>query len=159
MSDAPAITLRTACEADEAFLIAVYASTREQELARTDWPQSFKDQFCLQQGQAQHSHYRQHYPTARYFVILSGETPAGRLYVDHWEKEIRVMDIALLPDFRGKGIGTTLLLELQQQACSASKTLSIHVETFNPARRLYERLGFQPEESKDVYQLMRWTPR
>lgn len=159
MSDPAAISLRAATEADEDFLTSVYASTREAELSQTDWSDEQKAEFCGMQSIAQIRHYRQHYPTARYFVIESSGQPAGRLYVDHWPNEIRIMDIALLPDFRGLGIGTHLLRELQREAAAASKKLTIHVETFNPARHLYQRLGFVVCEDKGVYQLMSWTPQ
>jgi ribosomal protein S18 acetylase RimI-like enzyme len=151
-------SLRPATEADADFLLAVYASTRMEELAITGWTAEQKAAFCAQQAHAQHSHYRQHYPTAQYFVILSGETPAGRLYVDHWENEIRILDISLLPAFRGQGIGTHFFRELQKEAETTSKILSIHVEAFNPAKRLYERLGFSLVEDKGIYQFMTWTP-
>ena len=107
---------------------------------------------------AQDSQYRQHYPTAVYDVIESGGKPVGRLYVDRWKREIRIMDIAILPEHRGKGIGTQLLLDLQREAAGVRKSLSIHVERFNPALRLYERLGFHVLEDKGVYFLMEWTP-
>jgi ribosomal protein S18 acetylase RimI-like enzyme len=97
-------------------------------------------------------------PTAQFFIIEAEKVPAGRLYVEHSEKEIRILDIALLPEFRGKGIGTHFLRDLQKQAQTASKVLSIHVETFNPAKRLYERLGFVLAEDKGVYHFMTWTP-
>lgn len=157
MPEFPA-NLRPATSVDTAFLFAVYASTREAELAQINWSAEQKNAFCYQQAQAQANHYRHHYPTAQYFIIESQQQPAGRLYVDHWEKEIRIMDIALLPSFRGKGIGTQLLRSLQNEASEAGKLLSIHVESFNPARRLYERLGFQVAEDKGVYQLMTWSP-
>ena len=67
------------------------------------------------------------------------------------------MDIALLPAHRGQGIATCLLRDLQHQAAADDKSLTIHVESFNPARRLYQRLGFQVTEDKGVYQLMEWT--
>ncbi len=153
-----AITLRPATPEDTAFLFAVYSSTRAEEMAPTGWSDEQKAAFCSMQFQAQDAHYRQHYPTAQYFVIEADKVPAGRLYVDHWAKEIRIMDIALLPEFRGKGIGTHFLRDLQKQAQAASKVLSIHVETFNPARRLYERLGFVLAEDKGVYLFMTWTP-
>jgi ribosomal protein S18 acetylase RimI-like enzyme len=158
VSEAPVITLRVAKGDDEAFLQAVYTSTREAELASTGWSDEQKAAFCAQQFHAQDAHYRKHYPTAQFFVIEVEKQPAGRLYVDHWEKEIRIMDIALLPSFRGRGIGTHFLRELKKEAQNASKLLSIHVETFNPAKRLYERLGFVVAEDKGVYQLMTWSP-
>ena len=52
------------------------------------------------------------------------------------------MDIALLPEYRGRGIGTALLEELLVEADATGRRVTIHVERFNPARRLYERLGF-----------------
>lgn len=152
------IILRPASEADTAFLAAVYASTREAELTQTDWTPGQKASFCAMQSVAQETHYRQNYPAARYLVIEHGKQPAGRLYLVHWEKEIRIMDLALLPDFRNLGIGSHLLRELQREAASFGKLLSIHVETFNPAVRLYRRLGFVLAEDKGVYQLMTWTP-
>jgi ribosomal protein S18 acetylase RimI-like enzyme len=134
----------------------VYASTRAEELAVTDWSEEQKTQFLRQQFTAQDAHYRAHYPSAEFSVIEREGLPIGRLYVDRWTKEIRIMDIALLPEHRGAGIGTTLLRELQEEARAAGKSLSIHVEKFNPALRLYERLGFRPIEDKEVYLLMEW---
>jgi ribosomal protein S18 acetylase RimI-like enzyme len=150
----PAFRLRPVAAGDRAFLAAVYASTRMEELAATDWTDAQKADFCEMQFTAQDAHYRQHYLTADFQVIEIEGTPAGRLYVDRWENEIRIMDIALLPRYRGKGVGTRLLLELQQEAAGCGKILSIHVERFNPALRLYERLGFRMAEDKGVYLLL-----
>jgi len=154
----PGVSRRAATAADIAFLASVYASTRMDELALTDWDAPRKAEFCQMQFVAQDKHYRLHYPTAEYQIIEYHGTPAGRLYVDRWSKEIRIMDIALLPAFRGKGIGTGLLRELQHESAKSRKFLSIHVERFNPALRLYERLGFHMAEDKGVYLLMEWRP-
>lgn len=150
------VTLRAAEPADEPLLCAVYASARAEELALTDWSLEQKAAFCGQQFTAQDAHYRQHYPTAQYSIIERDGVAIGRLYVDRWTQEIRIMDITLLPDHRGAGIGTGLLRELMDEAAGAGKALSIHVEKFNPALRLYERLGFCAKEDKDVYLLMEW---
>jgi hypothetical protein len=96
-------TLRAVTAGDTVFLAAVYAATRTEELAATDWDDSQKAEFCRMQFTAQDSHYRQHYPTAEYRVIEIRDTPVGRLYVDRWSREIRIMDIAILPEYRGKG--------------------------------------------------------
>jgi ribosomal protein S18 acetylase RimI-like enzyme len=80
----------------------------------------------------------------------------GRLYVDRWEKEIRIMDIAVLPEFRGTGIGTKLIRDLQEEARAAGKSLSIHVEKFNRALGLYERMEFLKKGDREVYWLMEW---
>ena len=158
MSDTRAISLRPVTATDADFLCAVYASTRADELAVTDWSDEQKAEFCKMQFTAQDAHYRQHYPTAEFSVVEHDGTPAGRLYVDRWSKEIRIMDIALLPTHRRHGIGTGLLRALMDEARAGNKLLSIHVERMNPALRLYERLGFKIAEDKGVYLLMEWTP-
>jgi ribosomal protein S18 acetylase RimI-like enzyme len=152
----PAISLRPATAADSPFLCAVYASTRADELAMTDWDDEQKAQFCEMQFTAQDTHYRQHYLTAELSVILHNGTPAGRLYIDRWSREIRIMDIALLPEHRRHGIGTHLLTDLMAEAAAAEKRLTIHVERMNPALSLYQRLGFTIAEDKGVYLLMEW---
>jgi ribosomal protein S18 acetylase RimI-like enzyme len=92
-------------------------------------------------------------------VILSDDHPAGRLYVARWREEIRIVDIALLSEHRGMGIGTQLLRDLISESEDSGKPLSIHVERFNPALRLYERLGFRAVADKGVYLLMERPPR
>ena len=150
------VRLRETTPEDDAFLRDVYAGTRAEELSVTDWNDEQKRAFTDQQFTAQDAYYREHYRTAQFLVIERDGVPAGRLYVDRWKKEIRIMDIALLPEHRGMGIGTQILRELQEEARTAGKALSIHVEKFNPALRLYERLGFRAVEDKDVYLLMEW---
>ena len=154
----PPISLRSVTVDDTEFLAAVYADTRMDELAMTDWSPEQKDQFCRMQFEAQDSHYRQHYLTAEYFIIETTQSPVGRLYLDRWAREIRIMDIAILPEHRGTGIGTQLLRELQDDAARCGKSLSIHVERMNPALALYQRIGFQMIEDKGVYLLMEWKP-
>lgn len=150
------ISLRPVRPEDDSFLAGLYASTRAEELAVTGWSDEEKAVFCRRQFDAQTAHYRENYPGAFLQIIERAGEPIGRLYVAHWEREIRIMDIALLPEHRGLGIGAQLLRELQDEARSAGKSLSIHVERFNPALRLYERLGFSMAEDKGVYLLMKW---
>ena len=139
---------------DFEFLARVYASTRAEELAQTDWSGEEKARFCQSQFEAQTSHYHQHYTGADYQVIVADGIPAGRLYVVRWTREIRIMDIALLPEFRNRGIATGLLTGLIGESRATGKVLSIHVERFNRALSLYQRLGFQLAEDKGVYLLL-----
>lgn len=150
------ISLRPITPEDDSFLAGLYASTRADELAVTGWSHEEKAVFCRRQFDAQTAHYVENYPGASLQVIERAGEPIGRLYVARWEREIRIMDVALLPEHRGSGIGSKLLGELQEEARAAGKSLTIHVERFNPALRLYERLGFTMREDKGVYLLMEW---
>ena len=143
--------LRPVTAADEPFLLRVYASTREEELAPVPWTPEQKAAFVAHQFAAQSAHYAQHYTGMSAHVVLVGGEPAGRLLVARWAREIRIVDITLLPQFRGGGAGTVLLRELMDEAREAGKLLSIHVERQNPAMRLYRRLGFRPAAEEGVY--------
>jgi ribosomal protein S18 acetylase RimI-like enzyme len=150
------VTFRPIRPEDQEFLAGLYASTREAELAPVPWSADEKAAFLKMQFDAQHRHYQEHYPRARFDLILAADEPIGRLYVDHWPNEVRLIDIALVPAWRNRGIGGRLLRDLMAEAAAAGKPLTIHVERFNPALRLYERLGFRKIEDKEVYHLMEW---
>jgi GNAT superfamily N-acetyltransferase len=107
---------------------------------------------------AQDTYYHASFPQASYDLIMSGERVLGRLYLDRGKSVWRVIDIALLPEHRGKGIGTQLLTGLLAEAQATAKPVQIHVERFNHARRLYDRLGFRQIADKDVYLLLEWEP-
>jgi ribosomal protein S18 acetylase RimI-like enzyme len=152
------ITLRPIEADDEAFLYRVYAATRAAELAQVEWDAAQREAFLRQQFTAQHRYYQEHYADTAFQVVLVDGRPAGRLYVARWPEEVRIVDIALLPEHRHAGIGTALLRELQAEAARAGKPLRIHVEVFNPARRLYERLGFRTIADRGVYLFLEWSP-
>jgi len=151
------LSLRPIRPEDDSFLARVYASSRAEELAVTGWPEELKADFCRRQFDAQSAYYAANYPGAAFQIIERDGWPIGRLYVARWEKEIRIVDITLLPESRGGGIGTKLLRDLQNEARAAGKSLTIHVERFNRALTLYQRLGFKEVEDKGVYLLMRWS--
>jgi ribosomal protein S18 acetylase RimI-like enzyme len=136
---------------DEQFLYRVYASTRTEELASVAWDEVQKDAFLRAQFDAQDRWYREHYSRASFDVVLVDGEPAGRLYLNRGDSEIRIVDIALLPEHRGKGVGSALLRDLLAEADARGKRVTIHVERMNPALRLYERLGFSVAEDKGVY--------
>jgi ribosomal protein S18 acetylase RimI-like enzyme len=145
------VAVRAAGEADDEVIFAAFASGRIDELAALPWTEEQKGAFLRQQYGAQTTHYRTHFPSAESLVIeLNGE-PVGRLYVDRGPTELRLMDIALLPQHRGQGIGGHLVRGLLDEAAAAGVPVSLHVEAHNPARRLYERLGFVVVEPGEVY--------
>jgi len=150
------ILLRPEQAEDQEFLFAVYASTRAEELKRVPWSDTQKRDFLSMQFNLQSKHYHQYYPDAAYQIILLGDRPIGRIYVHRGKDQILLIDIALLPEHRGAGIGGHLVEDLLLEASAESKPVRIHVEWENPALRLYTRLGFQLLESKGVYYLMEW---
>jgi ribosomal protein S18 acetylase RimI-like enzyme len=150
--------LRPVEDADRDFLVEVYRSLREPELAMVAWDEATKRAFVEQQYSAQDAHYRSNYPDATLDVIEVDGERAGRLYVHRGPSDIRIMDIALAPAFRGRGIGTALLAELIAEADASGRKLSIHVEMNNPARALYDRFGFRPAGEHGVYILMERPP-
>lgn len=151
------ISLRRERPSDHGFLLALYASTREMELQQVAWTPAEKEAFCASQFAAQTQHYRSHYAGAEFWVIEREGVPIGRLYLHHQPHDFRIMDIALVPAARGAGVGSTLLRAVLDEASEAGAAVSIHVEQFNPALALYERLGFRPVEQQGVYFLMQWT--
>jgi ribosomal protein S18 acetylase RimI-like enzyme len=150
------IILRKAEPQDDAFLFQVYASTRAEELAVVDWSAEQKEAFLRMQFDAQRSHYLTHYPQAEYSLICRGDEPIGRLIMDRPPEMIHVIDLALLPGARGQGIGTRLLRELQTEAAAKGLPLRLYVEIFNPAQRLYQRLGFVQTAEQGVYLELEW---
>lgn len=108
------------------------------------------------QFNAQHKYYQENYTGSKFDIILNNNVPVGRLYVARWEKEIRIIDIALLSKYRRKGIGSMLLKDIMAEAAKIGKTVSIHVEHYNPALGLYEGLGFRKIDDTGVYFLMEW---
>jgi len=155
------IGLRPAAADERALLLAIYASTRAREMARVPWSEEQKAGFLSMQFEAQDRHYRT-YPNPEFLLIVRRGEPAGRLYLCRTARELRIMDITLLPPFRGAGIGGAILRDLQEQARAGGQSLTIHVEPDNPARTLYARLGFTQtqQEQRGINILMTWqAPR
>lgn len=150
------IALRPADDGDLDILRRIYAESRDREMALlSHWSAADRDAFLHQQFDAQHRHYRAHYPGARFELILRDGEPVGRFYVCALAEELRLMDIALVAAHRGRGIGTALVQRVLEEALSAGKPITLHVEADNPARRLYERFGFRAVGSEGVYLRMR----
>ncbi|HEX9695289.1 MAG TPA: GNAT family N-acetyltransferase [Actinomycetota bacterium] len=154
-----AIALRPATEDDTELLYRIYAATRSDEMRIVPWTEEQKESFLRMQFRAQDHHYRTQLPGTDRRVVVEDGDAVGRLYVDDRPDEIQIVDIALLPDARGRGIGTHLLTAVLDRARAECKRVGIHVERHNPARRFYERLGFAPVEDGDVYVLMHWVPQ
>ena len=137
----------------------VYHSTREEEMAKTGWTTEEIENFVRMQFNIQHKQYTEHYQGAKFDIIYVDKTPVGRLYLHETKKEMRIMDIAILTKFRNMGIGTKIFRDLINISDEKNKILSIHVEIYNPAIKLYERLGFEMSELRGMYYFMERKPK
>ena len=153
------ISLRPVEDTDKPFLLELYGSTRAQELAQTPWPDEQKQQFITMQFNAQHSHYQEHYKGASFDIIAQQDESIGRLYLEEWPSQFRIIDIALLPQYCNQGIGSWFLKDIMQQSTAVEKAVSIHVEQNNPAMKLYQRLGFKKVSEQGIYHLMEWKEK
>jgi len=152
MPNNPGVSLRPVTDADQEFLVGVYAGTRADELAQTNWDDSQKDAFIRWQYQMQKQEYETRYPNARYDVILVDGVPAGRMWVGSDDAQIRLLDIAVIPEFQNRGVGSYLLRQLIDEATRENKPLRHMVFVLNQdAFRFYERLGFKTIEDVGGY--------
>jgi ribosomal protein S18 acetylase RimI-like enzyme len=139
------LALRPEAAAYDAYLLALYATTRAAELEQVQgWTPEQKQAFVAMQFNAQRHHYRTALANVAFDVITRAGVPIGRLYTKEGETMLHIVDILIDPAERGAGVGTALLQGLAADARAAGKVLSIFVESYNPAKRLYERLGFVP---------------
>ena len=152
------IAYRPMADDDLPFIAALFASTRADEVAMTGWPPELQQAFLAQQHGAQHLHYRKYYPHAEWLIVERGGEAIGRLYLDPSGAQQLLIDISLVPWLRGQGIGGAILADVLDAAAAAGQSVSLHVERHNPARRLYERLGFVEVEDTGVYLRMEWSP-
>ena len=159
MTATPSVRRRPAEAVDAAFLLEVYASSRAEELAPVPWTEDQKRAFLDAQARAQDAEYRSRFPDAAFDVVEVGGVPAGRLYIARLEDEIHIIDIALLPEFRGRGVGARLVRRLAAEAERAGLPVRHMVFQLNEgAMRFYERLGFTRLELHGAYWEMEKRP-
>ena len=151
-----ALHFRPIEDSDKDFLCQLYGTTRADEMAMVPWNDEQKKQFIEMQFNAQHSFYQEQFQQAEFNIVMIAEQDIGRLYTDQREDEIRIIDITLMPEFRGQGLGCQLLSDIINQAKQLKLPVTIHVEKNNPAMSLYQYFGFVKIEDQGVYDLMRW---
>lgn len=152
------VSLRPATRDDDALLHRLHESTRANEFAQLGWSAAQQTLFLKMQRDAQQRGYAQQFPRAQLSIVVHGGEPAGTLYVDRTGEEIRIVDVALLPERRGAGIGAFLIKELQIEAVKAGVPVRLRVAIGNPAQRLYQRLGFVRTGGSEVHDAMEWRP-
>ena len=157
MNQTNQVALRPAAPDDEPFLFRVYASGREEELAATGWDEAQKLAFLTMQYRAQSTSYRANLKSWYDVIVVDGQD-AGRILVDRTGSSIAIADVGLLPEYRGLGIGGALMRDVLDEAARVGHPVRLYVEQFNPAFRLYQRLGFTPIGEHGVYVHMEWRP-
>jgi GNAT superfamily N-acetyltransferase len=151
------MALRPVTDADEEFLLSIYAGTRADELAQAPWEPGQQEAFVKWQFDLQRREYGVRFPDAEYYVIVIDDCPAGRIWIGRDDRQIRLLDIAILPEFQNRGSGTLLLRWLIDESKRAGKALRHMVFVLNPdAHRFYERLGFVVIEEFGAYKHMEW---
>lgn len=153
----PPLSLRPETPADREFLFSLFASARE-DIAQSSLAEEEKARLLHLQFAAQTRHYRTEFAGGEFLIIMQWDRPVGRLCRHFRADEIRIIDLALLPEARGQGLGTRLLTALQQEARMVGKCLRLHVEVGGRARRFYERLGFVKIEQRGLHDFMEWKP-
>jgi GNAT superfamily N-acetyltransferase len=149
--------LRPVTEADDQFLLSVYADTRREELDQVQWSDGQREAFLKWQFDLQRREYDVRFLDAEYKVISIDDQPAGRIWIARNAEEIRLLDIAILADFQNCGAGTLLLRALIDEASESGKKLRHMVFVLNnDAHRFYERLGFVIIEDFGGYKHMEW---
>lgn len=141
---------------DEPFLYQLYASTRAAEMLAWGFDERAQHAFLTMQWTAQTRSYAAHYPDADHRILLYQNLRAGRILIARTERAITLVDLALLPEHHGRGIGTSLLQDLQREATATDRPLCLSVLKTNPARRLYERLGFTSTGDNELYDFLEW---
>jgi GNAT superfamily N-acetyltransferase len=160
LPDGSRVELRPVSHEDDQFLLSLYASTREEELSQVEWAEGQREIFLRWQFDLQRREYESRFPDAAYHVILVDQHPAGRIWVGSDDEQIRLLDIALLPEFQNRGVGTALLRRLIDHAAAEGKVLRHMVFVLNnDAHRFYERLGFEIIDDLGAYKHMEWRPK
>jgi len=152
----PNIKLRAVQPEDEAFLISVYGSSREQELAMVPWTDEQRRAFVKFQYTAQLNFYQTEFPNSEHWVIVADGEPVGRLFLDRREAQIRILDITILTPHRGKGIGLPVIRYVMDEAAAGGKSVGINLDLFSTSQPTFERLGFKPTEKTDSHTLYVW---
>lgn len=152
------VELRTVVLPDDAdFLDEVYASTRA-DVDLLPWDPALKREFILMQHRAQKAHYAEYYPNSNHYIVLFEGRPAGRHWIDYGPEDVRFVDMAILPEFRGHGIGTVLFEDALKHAREMGLPAVLHVMKGHRSIPMYKRMGFKFAGDNGAHDRMEWRP-
>jgi ribosomal protein S18 acetylase RimI-like enzyme len=142
----PAFQLRPASVEDYDFLYALQRATYRDYVIQTwgRWDEAW-----------QQDYFRSHFDPAQEQIIVVDGQDAGALSVDRRPDELFLANIQILPAYQNRGLGTALIRQLLTEAQARGVPLALHVLRVNPARWLYERLGFRVVEETPTHFVMR----
>jgi ribosomal protein S18 acetylase RimI-like enzyme len=156
MQMTPPLSFRNASDTDKEFLFRCYAATRAAEFEALGWPDVQLEAFLRMQYDARSRGYKSEFPDAQVLIVEYDGFPAGALTIDRTGPSTRLIDIAVLPEFQGKNIGTTVIRWLLDEGDPVE--LSVAANNLG-AQSLYGRLGFDMVEAGEMYHRMRWEPK
>lgn len=139
------ITLEPASPADEAYVFQVTDETMRQYVEQT---------FGVWDPDFQRRRSREMFDPETCRIVVADRQRAGLLVVEDTRDQIFLAKIYIRPPFQRQGIGSWLITQLIAQAHATQRPLRLRVLRVNPARSLYERLGFVVVESSDTHHAM-----
>jgi ribosomal protein S18 acetylase RimI-like enzyme len=142
-----------------AFLFDLHETVKGAELAQMPVPEPIRRQLLDMQFRAMSMSYRAGYPAARFAIITLNDTPIGRLITNDGGERFHILHIALLPEWRSRGIGKVLMTTVLDEPKRRGKTCEATVAADNFASlRLWARLGFIERERDDINVILEWRP-
>lgn len=153
------VRMRPVNETDDSFLYDVVSSTVRNQFKKMGGDIQIMEPLLRIQYENQTREYRKRFPQASHLIVTINNVDAGRIYLDRNSEEIRILDVTLLPEYRGKGLGAFILKMLEEEAAQNQLPIRIYVEEGNPSLRLFRRLGYQFQgKYGEVHNLLQWTP-
>ena len=152
-------SLRMATSSDAPFLLGLFAETRSRELKHVPWSEEQKFAFVQMQFRAQQADYESRYVDSLHSVIVIDGAPVGRIWVDDRKDEIRILDLAVLTEARGAGVGSAVLSRVLAQASAVGKQVRGYVDAAEGSRAWFERRGFRLISDEGAAELIEWSPQ
>jgi ribosomal protein S18 acetylase RimI-like enzyme len=153
------LTFKNIVSQDDDFLFNLYANIRKAEFLDLGWQEEQLEAFLRMQYEAQKKSYLLQFPSATYEMVMINDVRIGRIITCLTDSTIDIVDISLLSEYRNRGIGTNMIEMEKKKALATNKCIRLHVLQSNPARRLYERLGFHIKDEPFPYYKMEWVPK
>ncbi|GAA0381834.1 GNAT family N-acetyltransferase [Bacillus horti] len=153
------LELQELIQEDESTLFQLYVASRKGEFANLGWSECEIENLLQVQYTAQQNSYQQLFPQAKMDMVKHKNIPIGRMITNTTQHALHLVDIFIIPEYRGKEFGTALLRILQDRASKRALPIQLQVLMGNPAQRLYERCGFYVTAEQAPSLTMQWEDR